>query len=249
MTPPPAIPAATLILFREGGGAAPELLLIQRAAGMAFAAGALVFPGGRVDPGDRALAAALGGEAMLAGRIAAIRETIEEAGVAVGLLPAAAANVIADLRKGLAEGADFGALLAGAGLTIDPASLTPFARWRPDIAVTRSFDTLFFVAEAPADAVATADGSESVRAFWTTAQGALADADAGRHRIIFPTRRTLERLAALGSLAAAVEEAGRLPLDAITPWIEERGGESWLCIPEDRGYPITSERLSEARRG
>jgi hypothetical protein len=61
-TPPvtPAIPAATLVVFRDVAGGAPELLLVERAKAMAFAGGALVFPGGRVDPGDHALAAMLG---------------------------------------------------------------------------------------------------------------------------------------------------------------------------------------------
>ena len=51
------IPAATLVLFRERSAGPPELLIAQRAAGMAFAGGALVFPGGRIDPEDRVQAA------------------------------------------------------------------------------------------------------------------------------------------------------------------------------------------------
>src|SRR4029079_13949220 len=50
-----AIPAATLILVREREGAAPELLMVERAGGMAFAAGACVFPGGRIDEADEIL--------------------------------------------------------------------------------------------------------------------------------------------------------------------------------------------------
>ena len=54
---PPAIPAATLVIFREAAdGGPPELLMVERAKAMAFAAGAMVFPGGRVDPGDHLLA-------------------------------------------------------------------------------------------------------------------------------------------------------------------------------------------------
>ena len=80
------IPAATLVLFRERADAMPELLIVERAQKMAFAAGALVFPGGRIDPADRDLATAVfPGDPHGAGRIAAIRETIEEAGLAVGL--------------------------------------------------------------------------------------------------------------------------------------------------------------------
>jgi 8-oxo-dGTP pyrophosphatase MutT (NUDIX family) len=44
------IPAATLVIFRDAAGA-PELLMVERAKAMAFAGGALVFPGGRIDPG------------------------------------------------------------------------------------------------------------------------------------------------------------------------------------------------------
>ena len=50
-----AIPAATLILVRERRRAAPELLMVERAVGMAFAARRLVFPGGRIDEADRRL--------------------------------------------------------------------------------------------------------------------------------------------------------------------------------------------------
>ena len=52
----PAIPAATLILFRERADGPPELLLVERSKGMAFAGGAIVFPGGRIDADDHVLA-------------------------------------------------------------------------------------------------------------------------------------------------------------------------------------------------
>jgi 8-oxo-dGTP pyrophosphatase MutT (NUDIX family) len=55
-----AIPAATLVLFRDSG-AVPELLFVERSKAMVFAGGALFFPGGRIDPGDRALALEFGG--------------------------------------------------------------------------------------------------------------------------------------------------------------------------------------------
>src|SRR5438874_10983943 len=80
-----AIPAATLVVVREWPSAAPELLMVERAEGMAFAAGALVFPGGRIDEADRQLAAELGlGDGAA---VAAIRETIEETAIPVGLAP------------------------------------------------------------------------------------------------------------------------------------------------------------------
>src|SRR4029077_3023268 len=44
-------PAATVVLLRPGA-AGLEVLLTHRPATMAFAAGAHLFPGGRVDPGE-----------------------------------------------------------------------------------------------------------------------------------------------------------------------------------------------------
>src|SRR3546814_12305044 len=86
---PDPIPAATLVLFRETGAAPPDLLFVERAHTMTLPAGAVVFPGGRVDPGDHDLARRLGGDlADMAARAAAVREHIEEAGIAVGTGPA-----------------------------------------------------------------------------------------------------------------------------------------------------------------
>ena len=79
-----AIPAATLILVRDRADDTPELLMVERAEGMAFAAGALVFPGGRIDEADRTLAEELGIDAAA---VAAIRETVEETAVPVALEP------------------------------------------------------------------------------------------------------------------------------------------------------------------
>lgn len=247
---PDAIPAATLVLFREGGGDAPELLFVERSKAMAFAGGALVFPGGRVDPGDRALALDLGGDPDdMAARIAAIRETIEEVGVPVGL-PALPAEALARLRAALHDGVAFGPALRGLGLTLDPAALVPFARWRPTDARPRIFDTRFYLARLPRDAPApVVDDTENVRVFWSSAQGVLDAADAGRVRVIFPTRRNLERLARFASLEAAAADAAAHEIRAITPWIEQRGGEAHLCIPADLGYPVTSEPMRGVLRG
>ena len=53
MASTPAIPAATLVTVRDRPGKPPELLMVERAKGMAFAGGALVFPGGRIDEGNK----------------------------------------------------------------------------------------------------------------------------------------------------------------------------------------------------
>jgi len=246
----PAIPASTLVLFRERAGA-PELLMVERAQGMAFAAGALVFPGGRIDPGDHELAAALEGDGDdLAARIAAIRETIEEVGLPVGLASMPDHDIFAALRRDLHAGMGLGPALDAARMVLDPTSLVPFARWRPNHAHVRIFDTRFYLARLPEGSPEPlVDDTENVRLFWMSAQRVLDEADAGRARIIFPTRRNLERLARFDSFDAAAAHAAEVQVRTVTPWIEERDGAMHLCIPDDLGYPVTSEPMTSAMRG
>jgi 8-oxo-dGTP pyrophosphatase MutT (NUDIX family) len=246
MSEPEAIPAATVIVMRESA-AGPELLMVERARAMAFAGGALVFPGGRIDPGDHMLAALYPGDPDdIAARIAAVRETLEEAGVAVGLDVDPAA--IPELKHRLYAGEPMGALIDEAGGTLRLDDLVPFARWLPHNVTHRVFDTHFYLARAPRGAAPVVDGNENVRAFWTTARDVLDAADAGDVTIIFPTRRNLERLALFGSFEDAVADAARHPIRTITPWIETRDDGQHLCIPDDLGYPVTEERLDRAIR-
>ena len=105
--PDGAIPAATLVIMRPSDDGGPdEILMVKRAANMAFAAGAVVFPGGRIDPDDYLVASRHGygdSDADGAGRVAALRETLEETGLAVGWPALADADVAAVRQALLAE--------------------------------------------------------------------------------------------------------------------------------------------------
>jgi 8-oxo-dGTP pyrophosphatase MutT (NUDIX family) len=241
------IPAATLIVVRDMAGAAPDLLIVERAAGMAFAGGALVFPGGRIDDSDRALA---GGSSENAAKIAAIRETLEETGIAVGLDPRPPQALAADLQEALIAGQSFAGLIANHALSLDLQALTLFARWKPAFQHARRFDTCFFVARAPAgDWLPRAQAGECEDALWLSAGEVLARIGRGEASAIFPTMRNLERLAAHANFAAIRADALAHPVETITPWIEQRGGVPHIIIPENLGYPVTSEPLSSATRG
>lgn len=247
---PDAIPAATLVVMRDSAAGPPDLLMVERAKAMTFAAGALVFPGGRIDPGDHALAATIGNDADLPARVAAIRETIEEAGLPIGLSPAPSHERLAIIRRTLHARGSFAEALAEACIALDPEVLVPFARWRPAHRHQRIFDTRFYLAALPAGSpTPQADEGETARLFWASAARVLAEADAGRAVIIYPTRRNLERLARYGSFADAVADAQAHAVQTITPFIAERGGTEHLCIPEGIGYPVTSEPLAAAMRG
>lgn len=253
--PASEIPAATLVVFRRAaGGGPPELLMVVRSNSMSFAGGMAVFPGGRVDPGDHALAEAIGdglGEAEAAHRIAAIRETIEETGLAPALRPQPDAATAAGLRRELEAGAPLGQALAARGLALDLTALVPFARWCPrGITSHRIFDTRFYLADLGTGAVdLTVDATENTRLFWTSARDALAAADRGELSVIFPTRRNLERLAQFASFAHARDHALATPVRTIVPKVAQRDGHEALTIPDDLGYPVTHEPLASAMRG
>ena len=254
---PPAIPAATLVIFRhDPAGGAPQLLMVERSASMTFAGGAAVFPGGRIDPADYELARTLGSDAGdaeahadLAARIAAVRETLEETGLVVGVDRAVTLAEAHAARALLCEQGALGPVLERHGWRLVPEALTYFARWRPKHRHMRIFDTRFFLADLGTGAVdLLVDATENTHLFWASAAEALHFADTGRIKIIFPTRRNLERLARFASFAEARAQAEAIPAQTITPFIEQRDGAAWLRIADDAGYPVTEEALDSAAR-
>lgn len=141
--------AASLILIREAA-AGPEVLMGQRGAGAVFMPSKFVFPGGAVDPEDGALplssdlspvcAARLGSEGgctadALIG--AALREMLEEAGLALGHAGKAA------LPNGWEGFAARGVVPSAAGLRFIFRAVTPPMR-------SRRFDARFFLARSDA---------------------------------------------------------------------------------------------------
>jgi len=242
-----AIPAATLILIRDRADGPAELLMVERAQGMAFAAGALVFPGGRIDQADRALGEQLGVDPHA---IAAIRETVEETAVPVGLEPIPDHETALELQRRLTADEPFTDALANAGCQIDASLLTPFARWVPKFHAVRRFDTLFFVASAPSgEWEPRVIEGECAGAFWLSAADVLERDRSGVARLIFPTRRTLERLAQHGTFEEIHADALAHAIEPVSPWVEERDGERFITIPSHLGFPVTEEKLDGLWRG
>lgn len=236
-----AIPAATLVVMRDQAAGPPELLMVERASRLAFAGGAMVFPGGRIDDGDRLIAS----EHVNAAKVAAIRETVEETGLAIGIAPAPPPSMQGELHAG----ESFSGLLRRHSAALDLPALVPFARWKPNFKHSRRFDTLFFIARGSNDSgPLRPQAGECASAEWVTAEEMLRRVADGRASAIFPTVRNLERLAQFGSFDEAAAHAAAYPVETISPWIEEVDGERWLRIPDHLGYPVTRERLSSAMR-
>ena len=249
---PEKVAAATLILLRERADGPPQILMIERGKTLSFASGNMVFPGGKVDADDHAIAtradllvpgAEIEAEDLVA-RIAAVRETLEETGLAPAVDRIAGQGQLEQMRNDLEAGKPFSDILAESGLRIDPYQLIPFARWIPPVNKFSNFDTRFYIAAEPALGEAKVDGSESSRCCWLAADDHIS---AGN--MIFPTLRNVERAGQIESIAHARNFCARYPIRIVTPWFEDRDGERWLCIPDDLGYPVTSAVFTQAPRG
>lgn len=246
------IPAATLVILRKAphAGHPPEILMVQRAQQMRFAGGATVFPGGRVDPSDRDLANRLlpdDDPDMASARIAAIRETLEETGLLVTSRTPIPPECVREGRALLLERGELAPVLEQMGWTLDPASLTFFAHWCPDMA--KAFDTRFFLTDLGSGQVDIAvDQTENTHMFWASAADTLASAEHGERTVIFPTLCNLEKLARYRGIEDALRDLERCPPRRIVPWIETRAGEDWLVIPDDLGYPLREQVLKQAQR-
>ncbi len=254
-TGPEGIPAATVVIFRNApAGGPPEILMTIRSREMVFAGGMAVFPGGRVDPADFDLGARIGGPLdpeEAAHQVAVVRETLEETGLAIGLAGEIDADKARAARRFLQQTGELAPVLEHFNWELDLDQLVPFARWFPmNERIPRVYDTRFYLADLGTGAVEIeADLSENTHLFWISAQGALDAAEQGDIKVIFPTRRNLERLAMFDSFAAARAQAEAIPVRTITPFIDDTDGRSWLHIGEDFGYPVTGEPLENAARG
>lgn len=253
------IPAATVILLRDQP--AFEVLMIARHEKSAFAGGALVFPGGRVDPGDRDpawkdYADGLSADARVAAaQIAAIREAYEEAGVLIArdINGAAASGAqalsLSDWRSKVEQNDSvFIDLIRREGLKLACDELHFFSHWVAPPGLHRRFDTLFFAARFPPGQEVLEDGEEATEALWITPDDAIAARSSGARKIIFPTARNLDLLAMSKSVSETFGFARKRPIRPVMPQVISRDGKAFLQIPDDLGYPVTEEPLELAAR-
>jgi 8-oxo-dGTP pyrophosphatase MutT (NUDIX family) len=250
--PAPVTPtlASTLLLLRNGTDGV-EVLLMRRHKNINFAGGAFVFPGGKLDPADFALAQKLraGGasdlaEEDLAFRLAVIRETFEESGLLLARHRATGKQVdAADHRRIEAahrEIADWQAMLDHEALVPAVDLLVPLNRWITPAQVPRRFDTMFYVAAAPDLQVERHDGSEMMESVWMSPATAIARHEASSEEILFPTIMQIRRLRGAANVTEALALAAAIPLATITPVISRDGDGHIVTIPPTPGYDILS---------
>lgn len=261
----PITPAATIILLKdvlsEAASTNFEILMVERNKAVSFAGGALVFPGGRIDPADSLEnwadhADGLPDDPTLAASmVGAIRESFEEAGILLArcgnhLIDNQQAALLQHHRKSIeTDAAQFLDLIKSEGLRLACDQLTLFAHWSPPSGLHgKRFDTLFFVAKTPTDQVATPDGSEITDLLWTTPEDAITAHASGSRKMIFPTIRNVELLGLSKTHADVVRFAKQRKIERIVPTLVERPDGSYVTIPSDLGYPITEENIATAFR-
>jgi 8-oxo-dGTP pyrophosphatase MutT (NUDIX family) len=258
----PPIPSSTVLLLRDDRGPL-EVFMVQRHHKIDFAEGALVFPGGKVDPADRdqALRARCTGcegldDETFVVRVAAVRETFEECGVLLArgrgetaLLPESRVRPLETrYRSDLLSGAvTLGAIAEVHDLDLALDAMVPFAHWITPAFMPKRFDTHFYLVPAPPDQVAAHDGEESVDSLWIAPSKAVEDARAKRRPIIFPTLRNLIKLARSTSVAEAIERARSEPVVTVLPTVGKGANGPVIRIPVEAGYDISEAPLEEAQ--
>ena len=248
---PDAVPvrdAATVLIVRD----APELevLMVQRAGRLAFAANAWVFPGGRVDQSDAAHAARVGvnlddrsastmldvDAGGLAWWFAAVRETLGEVGLLLGagrLEP----GLVPDLRLALdTSGAEaFASMLGDHDLQVDLSTVHEIARFVTPPGPARRFDTRFFLAAAPSDQDPQHDESEIVATQWIRPGDAMDAWRAGDLELMAVTHRMLACLDRFSTAADALDCAASRP-PAARLRVDDPEGQYYVYLPGEPGY-------------
>ena len=207
--------AATVLLLRDAPGNAEgiEVLMTRRSDKASFAPGAYVFPGGGIDALDAQSHSAADrrptqSDLHLTQAIAAIRESFEELGVLL-------ARHADGPRKGLmADAQDIAAIdrhqpfvaqCTARGLRLAADSVFMLAHWITDRDLPRRFDVPFLVARMPEGQEPVADEAEQFEPVWVRPADALARHEAGQFFMIFPTIRTLQRLATFATTQAVFD--------------------------------------------
>jgi len=247
-----ARPASTILLLRDSADGF-DVFMMVRHYQIEFASGALVFPGGSVDAGDRDIigrpelycCADDTGDPALEFRIAAIRETFEESGILLArprgsdrlVAASRAAEIEAAHRTALCENKiGFAQILADSELVLALDLLVPYAHWITPEKLPKRFDTWFFLAEAPPEQLGMHDGKESTDSIWLSPREALDGGDNGRFTLPFPTTRNLIRLGKQPNVRQALDDSRGRPVVTVMPIMSRDGDKRLLRIPAEAGY-------------
>ena len=192
--------------------------------------------------------------------IAALRECFEEAGLLLAYDDRGEILSVEEpeqvhrfdaLRRQLNAGAiTFAQLCHDHGIRLAVDRMAYFSNWVTPPSQKRRYDTRFFVTVAPAAQTGSHDGGETTDNIWIRPQDALARYHRGEFELVFPTMKTLERLAQFDDTTALMEHTRALPsVPAMhTRRALGRDGGMRRLIPGDHAY-AEIRKLDPERHG
>lgn len=253
MTIEPVVPAlaSTVILMRDTPNGY-EVFMVRRHVRSDFAADVYVFPGGKVDEGDRVSApyreseqiARLSADAYVV-KQAAVRELFEEAGVLLAY--ERDGQVVDTTRDEVGEYDRWRRDLHGGAVGMQQFAsdkqlcyahdlLHAFSHWITPVNLPRRFDTWFFTARMPDRQQSLHDAVETTAGAWMRPGDALRRSREGDFPLVFATEQHLERLARYATAADVFAGVTPEDLDPVTPKMVTNGGETRFLLPGDPGY-------------
>lgn len=219
----PAVASSTIILIREHKGRV-QVLLSHRPAGMSFAAGAFVFPGGKVEMADQmpVTSKTILSAEQIGLRRAGVRELREETGL--------------DLMVG--EGDEVSVL----------ENMIPFAHWITPEMMPKRFNTYFYLCGAPDNQDHQKQNDEAISNEWHYPEDVLAQGERGEVYMMFPTILNLQLFVGLKSLKEAMNMGRNRKVVPVLPKPFKKQDNIWVSIPKEAGYWVTEVPRSDLMR-
>ncbi|MEV7663260.1 NUDIX domain-containing protein [Paenarthrobacter sp. NPDC089316] len=180
--------AASVILLRDAPSGL-EAFVQHRVSTMDFAAGMVVFPGGRVDTADET-----GWDYP--------SELLRSHAAAWAQSSIATDPAQAEQKAGAVVAAAIREVQEEAGLDIEAADLRPWANWITPVDMPKRFDTYFYVAKPAPDAQPRHQTTEAWQSLWMPVAGILEAEAAGELKLMPPTYHLLKEIAAFDSVEA-----------------------------------------------
>lgn len=212
--------AAAMVLIRDTKPYGIEVCMLRRVAKSSFAASAFVFPGGVVEKGDSEanwtdyfVDNGIAEIDKLAPKykVAAVRETLEEAGIMVAGFPESVEISAAERASLNQNQVSFQAILKVNQLKINLKEVLFYDHWITPEGVPIRFDTRFFVAVAQSGQEASHDNKETDLSRWAPPAEFLALYDKNEIKLMPVTHVQLERLSHFKSVEAVLDELQKVP--------------------------------------
>jgi len=185
--------------------------MVRRNDTVAFMAGSYVFPGGRVDAGDRPTAGAT--------------------------LPPATFRDLSDADEAAYRAAAVRELQEEANVRITTDDLQPFAHWVTPEIETRRYDTRFFLARMPEGQIARHDEGETTALEWLSPDAAIERFNRRTLLLPPPTYTSIRQLAPRASVDEVFAWAKSRPIARIMPGFFKDGDLATLTLPGDPTFP------------